>query len=79
MRVFVYIGEEGTEAYGLRFPFNEPVEVSDEFVIRKLSGNRFFREVAVEQVIELPPGEYIASGAGIVPIKRKPGRPRKDA
>lgn len=45
MRTFVYTGEEGTEAFGLRFPFNEPVQVEDEHAIRKLSGNRFFTEL----------------------------------
>lgn len=44
-RTFVYTGEEGTEAFGLRFPFNEPVIVENEHAIRKLSGNRFFVEV----------------------------------
>jgi hypothetical protein len=67
MRVFVYMGEEGTEAFGLRFPFNEPVEVTDAHAIKKLSGNRFFTEVV--------DGVEIASE----PAKRKPGRPRKDA
>lgn len=45
MRTFVYTGEEGTEAFGLRFPFNVPVQVEDEHAIRKLSGNRFFTEL----------------------------------
>lgn len=67
MRVFVYTGEEGTEAFGLRFPFNEPVEVNDPHAIRKLSGNRFFTEVV--------DGAEITSET----TKRKPGSPRKDA
>jgi hypothetical protein len=45
MRSFVYIGEEGTEAFGLRFHFNVPVEVSDPHAINKLSNNRFFTEL----------------------------------
>lgn len=67
MRVFVYTGEEGTEAFGLRFPFNVPVEVTDPHAIQKLSGNRFFTEVidGAEVMTDAP--------------KRKPGRPRKDA
>jgi hypothetical protein len=32
-------------AYGITFPAGVPVEVSDPFVIRKLRGNRFWREV----------------------------------
>lgn len=45
MRTFVYTGEEGTEAFGLSFPFNVPVEVTDAHAIKKLSNNRFFTEV----------------------------------
>ena len=64
MRSFVYTGEEGTEVFGLRFPFNVPVEVSDPHAIRKLSNNRFFTEVV--------------DGAEIVaPEPKRRGRPPK--
>lgn len=45
MRTFTYIGEhEGTEVFGLRFPRDVPVEVSDPHALTKLPNNRFFVE-----------------------------------
>lgn len=45
MAAFAYLGDhEETECFGLRFPVNVPVEVTDEFVIKKLRGNNHFSE-----------------------------------
>ena len=65
---FVFFGgpETGhaaqTVAYGTVFPLGVPQDVSDAFVVRKLRGNRFFREV---------------HEAGSVDPPRR-GRPRKE-
>ena len=63
MRTFVYTGEEGTEAFGLSFSFNVPVEVTEEHAIRKLSNNRFFTEVV--------------DGVEIIDAPARRGRPPK--
>ena len=43
MAVFTYIGDEGeTTAFGLRFPRDVPVEVTDPHAAHKLTNNRFF-------------------------------------
>jgi hypothetical protein len=51
MTAFIFIGDPRDphdmamhlDAYGLRFPRNQPVEVTDEKIARKLSGNSHFR------------------------------------
>lgn len=54
MATFAYIGDEAeTDAFGLRFPRGDHVEVNDEHAIRKLRGNAQFSEV-VEGVEVLP-------------------------
>ncbi len=46
MPQFAYIGEEGvTEVFGLSFPRNVPVEVTDAHAVRKLSSNGQFAAV----------------------------------
>lgn len=45
MPAFVYRGDHGlTQCFGLTFPANVPVEVTDERVIAKLRGNAEFAE-----------------------------------
>lgn len=45
MTAFAYLGDHAEiEAFGLRFPVNEPVEVTDPVVIKKLRGNNHFAE-----------------------------------
>jgi hypothetical protein len=65
MAAFTYIGEgEGTEAFGLLFPRNSPVDVADEYAIRKLSNNPQF--VSVVDGVEV-----------LDPEPKRRGRPRK--
>lgn len=57
MAQFAYRGDhEETAVFGLSFPFGEPVEVTDERVIRKLANNRDFSQVVegVEVMHEQP-------------------------
>lgn len=69
MKLFSYLGDhQSVTLYGISFPINTPVEVSDEFVIAKLRGNNHFSETF--DGVELMPDPA---------PKRKPGRPRKDA
>lgn len=73
MAQFTYLGDHAeTVTLGLRFRAGEPTEVIDEVAIAKLRGNPHFVESfdGVEVFIDNKPAED---------IKRKPGRPRKDA
>lgn len=65
MAAFTYIGEgEGTEVFGLSFPRNVPVEVTEEHAIRKLSNHPQF--VLVVDGVEV-----------MEPEPKRRGRPRK--
>lgn len=45
MPFFAYLGDhKETECFGLRFPVNVPVEVTDDLTIKKLRGNNHFSE-----------------------------------
>ena len=68
MRRFTYVGEGNCVAYGLHFPRGVPVTVddSDPVRLRKIAANQFFAEV-------LDGVEVLDA-----PVKRGPGRPRKD-
>jgi hypothetical protein len=62
---FAYIGDEAeTDAFGLRFLPGEPVDVTDEHAIRKLSNNRFFC--------------LVVDGVEVIDAPKKRGRPPKD-
>lgn len=39
---FMYVGEGTTEAFGIVFNAGEPVEVTDEYAIRKLKAHHLF-------------------------------------
>lgn len=69
MARFTYLGDhDAVTLWGTRFPRGVAVSVDDPHAIGKLRGNSHFSEVI--DGAEVMPDQ---------PIKRKPGRPRKDA
>ncbi len=54
-------------AFGVHFPRNVPVEVTDEFAIRKLLGNSHFEAVPDDEDDD---GEPVADEAAPAPKKR---------
>lgn len=58
MPKFAFIGDEQeTRGFGLVFPRNVPVEVTDEHAVRKLMRNQFYAQVfdGVQVIGEEPP------------------------
>jgi hypothetical protein len=84
---------EEVRPFGLCFPRGVPVEVADPFIAGKLAGNSHFREhtdaeqdlkAALAESMRLDPPPAAPADAVVLPVvdtplKRKPGRPRKEA
>jgi hypothetical protein len=53
---FMYLGEGTVEMFGLTFKAGEPVEVTDEHAIKKLTHNQFFTsdEAPASDAVEAP-------------------------
>lgn len=58
---------EACEWMGVTFPVNEPVEITDEFMIRKAKGNPFFD---VEDDAEGEPSDRMAKARAARAAKR---------
>lgn len=73
-------GPSFTTAFGgIKFPKGEAVEVSDEAIVAKARNNQYFAvSDNVEPASEADDGGVIGDPRWAGPVKRKPGRPRKD-
>jgi hypothetical protein len=73
---FVYLGDHPrVVVYGLPFGGDEPTEVNDEMMVRKLRGNREFSEIYGRSDTE--PGVEVLDALPVQDQPKRRGRPPK--